>query len=1262
MRATLEGFLKPQISEEASPEDYILGSETFTFRLNLIDTARSDDLPALQSLLTQLEQKQISLCHKEVRMSENQATVLHLALENDSMKVAEFLIRNCEEKLLFEEYEVSVRGTPSKKTVLHLLCEKGNLQIITLMLDRIKPGKAKEAFLRKTVLTQIQGQRPRHLSSIHIAAIKGCTELVEYLVHIGIDVNLTNNKGDTPVLWAARWNHLQTARSLIYLGANLQHQNDKGSSPLYWAVRYGFEDMVELLINEGKADVHQERTMGLRSPIVLAATLGYATITEILLKNGANANIKIGGGFTPLHYAAMEGNKETLSVLIRYGAEPDILNDAGDSPLLAAAKSKESAMVDLLAQNGANLELRNKEGQTVWDYAIASPSTRFLTEIVNIYKRVKGVKDSKLTFGSGKPPLHKAALKDDCEKLECLFSLGADPGVTDEGKNTFFHLAARENSLQVLVMFHEKVDVNVQNDDGDTALHLATRYGHMDAVNVLLKRSKVGLANEDGDTALHTACKSRFASKELVHVMMDTIAKAHNWSLVASPDNHGNTALHVAAKSGRSEIFRELKQISPHIKNKQGDYAQHVVVRMGQSDVVEEFLNVFRQEMCTDKPNEDGDTVLHIAVRLGSPDIIELLIDAGADLTAKNKNGNTPTHELVLKAASDKENITDHLSTLDAIRDNVIYWWCMRHDQHPPDEDSDLYLDLKRQSYILITSEICNEDGFTVLSLAAKCGMKAIFERILQTPDVYMFSEEKDVVTFDVTKLTNDTVKTFKKKKPSSTAHVGPKPAPVQSKKYKIYNKVHVSDVDIEDKPTKKIAVQSCLALIVRSTNIRDANDMLDVIPLKQMVSDYWAPYKWLYGSLMVLHIIYMSLLSVYGVPLIYNSLREINYVPSGFPAGFLLLWPVLLFLHAIFIAISGIYRKVRRIQETEPALDNIRDVYTGVTFVFHACFSILAYYLANITQVLFSTLVIAWYVLYLLQITQMAHVMAAALIFGWLFTIVFTPGFEAVHSYSIMIKSIVLKDISRFMFLYAFVLMAFTFAIQCLIYLAPEDVLGEYPTTADIMFAVFNMMIGMYDPFSESIEGGVDKYGQAAVWIKLTYLMYIILTSIILLNLLIAMMTDSYVDVKANEGSTWRVSSVAMALNIDTTVPTLPKMLRHLGARKYIPKFDEGTKRWMMTIPKSALDMDKRVTMDKTTKALAQLNRDVNRLHTLYSTIDVKIDSLVTAVGQLRTGTNIDESATPRLRNRRGTSYSRLRNMLNTRMTSIRETRDSVI
>jgi ankyrin repeat protein len=164
----------------------------------------------------------------------------------------------------------------------------------------------RKALVDAVVLTELEGQRPRHLASIHLASLYGHTHLVELFIDIGVDVNSRNNKNDTPVLWAARGNNLDTVRLLISRGANLQIENDKGSTPLYWATRYGFVELVRLLVVEGNADVHQRRKLGLVTPIVLASALGFAEVVGTLIEHGADVEARIANGTTALQAAAFE--------------------------------------------------------------------------------------------------------------------------------------------------------------------------------------------------------------------------------------------------------------------------------------------------------------------------------------------------------------------------------------------------------------------------------------------------------------------------------------------------------------------------------------------------------------------------------------------------------------------------------------------------------------------------------------------------------------------------------------------------------------------------------------------------------------------------------------------------------------------------------------------------------------------------------------------------------------------------------------------
>ena len=66
----------------------------------------------------------------------------------------------------------------------------------------------------------------------------------------------------------------------------------------------------------------------------------------------------------------------------------------------------------------------------------------------------------------GKSPMHIAAMKGDIEKLWILYDEGFDLNTTDEAGNTLYHIAARENKVNVLEEFAKEVDINLQNGNG----------------------------------------------------------------------------------------------------------------------------------------------------------------------------------------------------------------------------------------------------------------------------------------------------------------------------------------------------------------------------------------------------------------------------------------------------------------------------------------------------------------------------------------------------------------------------------------------------------------------------------------------------------------------------------------------------------------------------------------------------------------------------------------------------------------------------
>ena len=65
-----------------------------------------------------------------------------------------------------------------------------------------------------------------------------------------------------------------------------------------------------------------------------AARGGHCEICKVLLENGANVNaVTRCGHATPLHRSSMQGNKRVVELLLKFGADPNIRDSDGYTPL-----------------------------------------------------------------------------------------------------------------------------------------------------------------------------------------------------------------------------------------------------------------------------------------------------------------------------------------------------------------------------------------------------------------------------------------------------------------------------------------------------------------------------------------------------------------------------------------------------------------------------------------------------------------------------------------------------------------------------------------------------------------------------------------------------------------------------------------------------------------------------------------------------------------------------------------------------------------
>ena len=162
-------------------------------------------------------------------------------------------------------------------------------------------------------------------------------------------------------------------------GKDINYVQD-GQTALYLASEVGNIEVVDELLRAG-ADVNlASGESGWTRPIVAASANGHLEVVKLLLKSGANKyiftamqegykypeifqffidrgedvnNTQYYWGDSPLMHFSEMGNKEIVELLLKAGADVNIKNEDGKTALILAQENNHTAIVELLKQAGA---------------------------------------------------------------------------------------------------------------------------------------------------------------------------------------------------------------------------------------------------------------------------------------------------------------------------------------------------------------------------------------------------------------------------------------------------------------------------------------------------------------------------------------------------------------------------------------------------------------------------------------------------------------------------------------------------------------------------------------------------------------------------------------------------------------------------------------------------------------------------------------------------------------------------------------------
>ncbi|BFZ23612.1 hypothetical protein BsWGS_26651 [Bradybaena similaris] len=265
-------------------------------------------------------------------------------------------------------------------------------------------------------------------NNLLIEAVKGGNlEIIEQILQAGVDVNIPQQSGATPIVESKNG---AVALLLIRYGADVNHVTDiTNETPLmhvlnnscYTADSYK-EEVVRVLLENG-ASVHARTSNG-TTPLMLAASLeGHEVILQTLLHHGADCSDQDNYGNTALLRAILRRcskNAKFLIQIMKNNTNLNLQNNEGHTALMCDVAYDSDTVVSELIDSGADVNITDADGNTALHLAVASAQESQLKVLVN------GGCDINHQNKAGLSPLMLAAHRCNCHSVSTLINLGAD--------------------------------------------------------------------------------------------------------------------------------------------------------------------------------------------------------------------------------------------------------------------------------------------------------------------------------------------------------------------------------------------------------------------------------------------------------------------------------------------------------------------------------------------------------------------------------------------------------------------------------------------------------------------------------------------------------------------------------------------------------------------------------------------------------------------------------------------------------------------
>ncbi|XP_053594089.1 uncharacterized protein LOC103577382 [Microplitis demolitor] len=553
---------------------------------------------------------------------------LTTAVLNGNEKIEQLLIKH--------GFEVEPQCVKNSK-FFHAIVARGYTKCVN---DLLKMGADVNALRQETT----------KYSLLHTACINRKLQITKLLIQHDIDLNLKDSKEKTAIFYAVKNGDFNIVKLLVANRARVGNDPDllniAAHNQCIGIVQILLEHGVNINASDrfGNTALHSalsERLLQLDSNVtcILSSKDVKTSLVRVLLKKGADVNIRMKDGRTPLHLAVRTNKEEIVNTLLEHNSQVNVSDVKGITPLHLAVQAKNLIIVDSLLSKKADIKATDIKSMTALHFASEVGYLDIIKSLLRYQPDVNAVDQFCLT------PLHCAAKYGHLKAVKILLEHHANEDAVDISGSTSLHLAveARHHKIvEHLLKFDP--DMNSPDDNGETYLHIAVKNKDIDTTRLLLNYSiDVDSVNKDGLTPLLIAALYNYSI--LIKLLIENGADIH------FTDPLGRSALLIAAENNNLEIASSLlkKHADVNCKDKNGLTPLLIAVCSNHENLTGLFLEHNADVNC---PDQNDKLAIHIAMENRNESIVLKLLTHGADVNSVDDQGSTALLTAISQASS----------------------------------------------------------------------------------------------------------------------------------------------------------------------------------------------------------------------------------------------------------------------------------------------------------------------------------------------------------------------------------------------------------------------------------------------------------------------------------------------------------------------------------------------------------------------------------------------------------------------------------